>query len=81
MRLGWWSPAREAELRAEARARAIAALNRAEGLPGHHVRHLFTDVLDELPWNVKEQQRQLKEHLERYPDAYPDVPADHVKGL
>jgi hypothetical protein len=34
---------------------------------------LFTDVYDDLPWSLKEQQAELHEHMDRYPQAYADV--------
>lgn len=35
------------------------------------VSEMFTDVYTDLPWNLKEQQSQLKEVINEYPDAFP----------
>ena len=69
-RKGWWSATREEELRAESRKHAIKALNDAEQLKQPHIKHLFTDVFDELPPHLQEQQTVLKEHLSKYRDHY-----------
>jgi len=49
---------------------AIATLNRAQAADKPHVQTLFSDVLDELPWNLSEQQSELVQHLENYAQHY-----------
>ena len=49
---------------------AIAALNVAHGVGAPDVRHLFTDVYDELPWALREQQAELKQQIETYREHY-----------
>jgi hypothetical protein len=34
------------------------------------VRHLYTDVLDELPWMLEDQQASLKAHVAKYEEHY-----------
>lgn len=62
-----------AQMRKTARKEAIGALNRASDAPKPTLDKLFTDVYDELPWSLQEQESDLRSHLARYPEAYPDV--------
>ena len=78
---GLWSAEEEEEQRGQTRARCIQALNDAERVAKHHCRHLFTDVYDAPNWMLLQQQRQLKEHLQKYVDHYPDVSRDDVDTL
>mmetsp|Transcript_5656 Transcript_5656/g.17915 ORF Transcript_5656/g.17915 Transcript_5656/m.17915 type:complete len:235 (+) Transcript_5656:1751-2455(+) len=78
---GLWSAEEEEALRKVERARSIKALNDAEKVAGPHVKHLFTDVYDKLPWMLKDQQAALKAHLLKYREHYKDVPAAHVDSL
>jgi len=82
--LGWWDMAHEEELRKAERRHAIKALNDAEALPNPHIKHLFTDVFDEpMPWHLKEQMAELKDHLDRYrdDDLYKDIPGKEIDTL
>jgi len=79
--LGLWDAAHEEELRKASRARAIKALNDAEQVPNPHVKHLYTDVYDELPWMLAEQQSELKDHLQRYRAYYPEIPDQQIETL
>lgn len=58
--LGWWTDAREDELRAFERQHAIKALNDAEALPNPHIKHLFSDVFDEANPILLEQAADLQ---------------------
>ena len=78
---GLWSAEREQELRKASRKHAIKALNDAEQLPNPHVKHLFTDVLDEPSWILDAQQAELKDHLQRYSEHYSEIPAEQVESL
>jgi len=80
-RLGLWTEEEEAALRKEQRARAIKALNDAERVEQPHPEHLFTDVYDEMPWLLRQQKQELKEHLQKYAEHYPDMKAEHVETL
>ena len=79
--LGYWDLAREEELRKHERAHAIKALNDAEALPNPHIKHLFTDVFDGMPWHLTEQMAELKEHLTTYREHYKDIPGDEIDSL
>jgi len=80
-RRGWWTPEHEQGLRKTLRKRAIDALNNAEKVPGPHPKHLYTDVFDEVPWHLREQQAALKDHLTRYRDHYMEVSSEHIETL
>lgn len=49
----------------------LSELAAAEKLPKPPVDDLFTDVYDELPWNLREQREELRRILRDHPDAYP----------
>jgi len=70
---GWWNVQMEEQVRTAARKEAIKSLNIANESLRPVVDTLFTDVYDDLPWSLKEQQAELHEHMDRYPQAYADV--------
>jgi len=70
---GWWSPQMEEDLRKTFRKQAVEALNVASGAPKPTYTTLFSDVYDELPWNLREQQEALVEHMDKYPQHYESV--------
>jgi len=78
---GWWTSEHEEALRKTSRQHAIKALNDAETLPNPHIKHLFTDVYDEVPWMLQEQQAQLKDHLQRYREHYTEIPTEQIESL
>jgi len=67
---GWWNPQMEEDLRRSSRKAAIASLNTATQYPKPTTATLFSDVYDELPRALEEQQRELLQHMERYPEHY-----------
>jgi 2-oxoisovalerate dehydrogenase E1 component alpha subunit len=79
--LGWWDQETESELRKEARAHAIKALNDAETVPNPHVKHLFTDVFDEPHPILEEQQAELRAHIAKYREHYPDFTDEQLSTL
>lgn len=54
----------------EARDAVLAALEASEKLPKPSIDNLFADVYDQLTPELKEQEAQLKEHLQKYSDQY-----------
>ena len=79
--LGWFNGQMEYTVRSEARKQAIAALNVAHGVSAPDVRTLFTDVYDELPWSLQEQQAELKAQIERYRKEYAYISEKQLEGL
>ena len=63
----------EEDLRKTFRKQAVEALNVASGAPKPTYTTLFSDVYDELPWNLREQQEALVEHMDKYPQHYESV--------
>jgi 2-oxoisovalerate dehydrogenase E1 component alpha subunit len=66
----WWSEAEDRECRAKARASVLKALKEAESLPKPAIKHLFTDVYDQITPDLAKQHQQLVEHLAKHPQAY-----------
>ncbi|KAJ3027220.1 UNVERIFIED_CONTAM: hypothetical protein HDU68_004223 [Siphonaria sp. JEL0065] len=65
-----WSDAQEQQVRKEARAEILKAFSRAEGLKKPAISNLFTDVYDDMPWNLVEQKEKLEALMEKYPTHF-----------
>lgn len=66
----WWSDAQEADLRDTERLSVLQALEAAERKGPPSVAELFSDVYDVIPPHLLKQERELHEHMEKYPDHY-----------
>lgn len=64
------SPVQDSEWTKEARNKVLKALDVSEKLPKPAIGNLFTDVYDELTPNLRDQQEELRCHLEKYPEHY-----------
>ncbi|GAV65436.1 E1_dh domain-containing protein [Cephalotus follicularis] len=72
---GWWSSDAESELRSSVRKQLLHAIQVAEKVEKPPVADLFSDVYDVTPSNLYEQEKLLRENIERHPQDYPpDVP-------
>ena len=67
---GWWSDKEEEKLIKEEREAVLKALNAAETKPTAEMDELFTDVYDEKPQQLLDQEKELHEHIQKYPDQY-----------
>jgi 2-oxoisovalerate dehydrogenase E1 component alpha subunit len=67
---GWWSESEDSAFKKEIRTEILQAFAKAEKRKKPSVDELFTDVYDELPWHLKEQQAELKEMMKKYPEQY-----------
>ncbi|KAI9209376.1 thiamine diphosphate-binding protein [Polychytrium aggregatum] len=67
---GWWDNEKEAAFKKSSRAEILAAFARAEKQKKPPIENMFTDVYDELPWNLQEQKAELAELMKKYPEAY-----------
>ncbi|RUP47755.1 thiamine diphosphate-binding protein [Jimgerdemannia flammicorona] len=67
---GWWGEAEEGALRTDRKKEIMRSFNAAEKRKKPAVMELFTDVYDKLPPNLVEQQRELNELMEKYPEHY-----------
>ncbi len=66
MRRGIWDSELEAAHRAEEKKAVLAAIPKAEGKEKPSIDTLFTDVYKVMPQHLKEQQAELKAHMEKY---------------
>jgi len=68
---GWWNEELEKSSRTEARKEVLTALTKSETVKKPHPDECFSDVYDELPKNLIEQRKEMREHLKKYPQMYP----------
>ncbi|KAL7141968.1 hypothetical protein ABFS83_08G090300 [Erythranthe nasuta] len=67
---GWWAPTSESELREYARHEVLQAIQVAEKVDKPDLAQLFTDVYDVPPSNLIDQEKSLRESVERHPHEY-----------
>ena len=68
---GWLDEeANEKEVEAM-RQDVLQELKRVEQVPVCKIDEIVTDVYDEVPWHLKDQLAELKEHISKYPEHYP----------
>ncbi|KAJ3097102.1 hypothetical protein HDU97_005278 [Phlyctochytrium planicorne] len=67
---GWWNEDAEQAFRKQCRSDVLEAFAKGEKIKKPSVKHLFTDVYDELPWHLKEQQKELERLMKAYPSHY-----------
>lgn len=73
---GWWCDAEESELRNKVRQELLQAIQVAERMPKPPLAELFTDVYDQIPSNLREQELLLRDTITKHPADYPaDLPA------
>ncbi|KAK1406887.1 hypothetical protein QVD17_38496 [Tagetes erecta] len=70
-RKGWWSDSEEAKLHVEAKKEVKQAIDEAEREEMPPLGDMFTDVYDELPSNLMEQEISLRETIQRHPNDFP----------
>jgi len=75
---GWFNVQLEEQIRKAARKEAIACLNQAQATGGPKVHTLYSDVYDELPWMLVDQEAALREHIERYKDHYGSITPEQL---
>ncbi|XVE95587.1 hypothetical protein REPUB_Repub02eG0111600 [Reevesia pubescens] len=72
---GWWSERDEAEHQSSIKKQLLQAIQVAEKTEKPPLTELFADVYDLPPSNLHEQEKQLKETVNKYPQDFPsDVP-------
>ncbi len=67
----WWDEEQETALFDKYREEVLAAVKVSEKIDKPHLDTLITDVYDVAPVQLQKQFEQLKEHINKYPDAYP----------
>lgn len=68
---GWYDEAANKQLIDETRQEVLKALKEAEKVSVNPIEDIVNDVYDEVPWHLKDQLDDLKDHIRQYPDAYP----------
>ncbi len=53
------------------RQEVLQELKRVEQVPICAIEHIIEDVYDTPPWHLKQQLTELKQHMAKYPEAYP----------
>ncbi|KAJ7965458.1 2-oxoisovalerate dehydrogenase subunit alpha, mitochondrial [Quillaja saponaria] len=72
---GWWNDEDELELRNSVKKQLLQAIQVAERIPKPPLADLFSDVYANLPSNLHEQEKLLRETIKEHPQDYPsDVP-------
>ncbi|EMR71447.1 putative 2-oxoisovalerate dehydrogenase subunit alpha protein [Eutypa lata UCREL1] len=67
---GFWNETKEREAREGIRRDVLKAFSEAEREKKPPIRAMFEDVYEELTPDLKAQMRELRDHLEKYPDEY-----------
>ena len=67
----WWDDSQENELKEQYKEKILAAVKVAEKIDKPPVEDLITDVYDIPTPQLTRQLNELKEHIKKYPDAYP----------
>ncbi|KAI1826697.1 dehydrogenase E1 component [Xylaria intraflava] len=67
---GFWDEAKEKESRESIRRDVLKAFSQAEREKKPPIRSIFEDIYEELTPDLKAQMKELREHLEKYPDEY-----------
>ena len=71
LKQNWWDETQETELFEQYREEVLAAVKVSEKIDKPHLDTLISDVYDTPPVHLQAQLDELKEHINKYPDAYP----------
>lgn len=69
---GWWNAEQEAALRDKERADVMHAMETAEQKAKPALPLMFVDVYNEKPHHIIKQEKELLEHISKYPEQYSD---------
>jgi len=64
-------PQPEKTWKEECKRLVMTAFARSEKRLKPNWRELFTDVYDEMPAHIREQKKQMEEHVQKYAEHYP----------
>ncbi|DAZ95271.1 TPA: hypothetical protein N0F65_007761 [Lagenidium giganteum] len=70
LRRGWLSEEQDQHLRDNERTNVLAALQKAESKSPPPLETMFEDVYDDKPPHLLEQEREMLDHVAKYPDHY-----------
>ena len=68
---GWFDAEAVEKRKTVTRESVLAALKEAEKVPVNPIDDIVTDVYDHVPRHLNDQLQALKQHIARYPQAYP----------
>lgn len=68
-----WNQEKEDEFTRNEREIIIQTLKECEMIKKPSIREMFTNVYEEMPWNLNEQWKELKENIEKYPQGYKSI--------
>ena len=68
---GWFDEADNKRFLEQSRQDVLNELKRVEKVPVCAIDEIITDVYDTPPWHLQEQLAALKQHIAKYPEAYP----------
>ncbi|MBE1301258.1 MAG: thiamine pyrophosphate-dependent dehydrogenase E1 component subunit alpha [Alteromonadaceae bacterium] len=68
---GWLDKEANRKKLDQIRAEVLQELKQVEQVPVCVVDEIVKDVFAEVPWHLEEQLNDLKEHIKKYPEAYP----------
>ncbi|EAT39862.1 AAEL008366-PA [Aedes aegypti] len=67
----WFNEEEEEKYVKAIRKQVLAQINQSEKIPKPDWREVFQDVYHEMPTHLKEQMKQMEEHVEKYKEHYP----------
>ncbi|ETV68406.1 hypothetical protein H257_15577 [Aphanomyces astaci] len=67
---GWWSEERDQALKDAERINVLQSLAKAEAKGIPEIQTMFDDVYFEKPRHIQEQEKEMLEHLAKYPEHY-----------
>lgn len=68
---GWLDVKEDDRFVEQTRREVLEELKRVEQVPICKIDEIIEDVYDTPPWHLKEQLESLKQHIKKYPEAYP----------
>lgn len=68
---GIWDEEKEKALVSSCRKKVLKSFTQAEKELLPSILSLFDDVLDDIPKILKDQQREMEQHIAKYPEDYP----------
>jgi 2-oxoisovalerate dehydrogenase E1 component alpha subunit len=73
---GWFDESAHEAFIARNRQDILAAVKTAEKVPICNLDDMVNDVYDKVPWHLEQQMNDLKTHLKKYPESYPNIAED-----
>lgn len=74
---GWFDEKADKAFVEKMRQEVLEELKRVEQVPICKIDEIVEDVYDTPPWHLQKQLKELKQHIELYPDAYPKTAGRH----